>query len=149
MTDQAPAPERDPLVASLEREIHNFLRVKRRYPVLKATAEEVRALGRRRGLERLRNDAFVQFFWDAVAMLVIDMHSVRQSMIKAEGVFEFLKRAPERLQIPELKYRRDTLQRIEAPSLREAVRIFLASGEPATEDFVTSLCAVFIRDTDR
>lgn len=139
----------DLLVASLEREIHNFLRVKRRYPVLKATVEEVRALGLRRGLERLRNDAFVQFFWDAVAMLVIDMYSVRQSMIKKEGVFDFLRRTPERLQIPEPKYRRDTLERIDAPALRELMRSFVADGRPATEDFVNSLCAAFIRDTDR
>jgi hypothetical protein len=67
--------ETEPVVRELERAIRAFMFVRRRYPLLVATAAEMKRLRRRPDIRRAANDAVIQILRDSFDMLVIDLYS--------------------------------------------------------------------------
>jgi hypothetical protein len=101
---QPPSEEQDELLLLLNKAIHAYVFTKRRYPLLLATTKELDALidhlkltrvgGRRPGIW---NDAVLQVVRDSFDMLVIDLASIRESLIEKNGLLHRLRAECNRL----------------------------------------------------
>ncbi len=70
------------IVAKLDQAIYAFLIVKRRYPLLMETSAEMECLRKRPDVRPRSNDAAIQIMRDSFDMLVIDLYSIRESMLQ-------------------------------------------------------------------
>ncbi len=140
-------PAADPIVAKLDRAIFAFLLVKRRYPLLIETAAEMERLRKRSDVRPRSNDAAIQIMRDSFDMLVIDLYSIRESMLARGGVFDLLKDSPERLW-PKLSSSPDPhLAAIVSSGVRKVAEELTGTDQPATVAIVKALCAQFRKQT--
>lgn len=141
------SPAEDRVVVELERAIELFLLVKRRYPLLMATASELAVVRTLPNERPFANGAVLQVLRDSFDMLVIDLFSIRQRLVKGEGIFALLRDDPERLHVREPAVADADLKRIVAGQIREAARWLTQVDEPATAGTVSALCGRFIKET--
>ena len=95
--------DRDELLEELDQTIQFYSEAKRRHPILQATIEKLKELLARiegespRQKAYIQNDAVWQLVLDSFDMLVIDLLSLRDRMVKHRGLFDLLKESPTRL----------------------------------------------------
>jgi hypothetical protein len=144
MTPKAP----DPLVTALERAIHAFLRVKRRYPILVATSKEMERLKKRSDVRPLSHDALIQIMRDSFDMLVIDLYSIRESLTAKRGLFSLLEAEPHRLWARPSTAAIPFVAHIATKNVGNAVKALTGSRRRATADTVRELCRRFRERTE-
>ena len=179
MTDEigttGPAEQKDEVVTALKAAIHAFVRTKRRYFLLVATAKELDRLtdamntGRTDGKETpIRNDAVLQLVRDCFDMFVIDLASIREGLVEASGLLNQLKKSPSRLKRcdasefaprPVVVIGGDDHDRVAAEvdeygreliakGINDALEWLIPAEYPVTADGVGRLIARFIKETD-
>jgi hypothetical protein len=142
-TDQS---AEDPIVEELETAIFAFLLVKQRYPILMATAAEMDRLRGRSDIRKTANGAAIQIMRDSFDMLVIDLYSVRERLAR-NGLFEMLKRTPERLSPIPSTAPDPYLAHLVTGQIRDAAIRLNGTDQPSTSATVENLCARFRDDT--
>lgn len=133
----------DELVLALTRAISAFLRVKRRYPLLLETSNEIERLRKRRDVVPIAHDAMVQIMRDSFDMLVIDLYSIRESLVRDRGVFDLLKRHPQRLWPRPSSHPAPRIALMVTKQVRSAVRSIVGSLRRATPEMVADACTRF------
>jgi hypothetical protein len=93
----------DPILESLEQALRGFLLTKRRHPLLVAVFEEGERLEkleiRRKGRSLAFDHPVLQLVRDCFDMLVIDLYSLRESMVETDGLLNLLRAQPDRLRL--------------------------------------------------
>jgi len=83
----------DPILTALESAIWAFIRVRRRYPLLMDTAAELERV-RARFKNEFHNDGLIQIMRDSFDMLVIDLFSIRESLVEGGGLLDLIRKRP-------------------------------------------------------
>ena len=104
MTEQA-----TPILDALENAVWAFTSVRRRYPLLVDTAAELERL-KERFRPQTYNDGLMQVMRDSFDMLVIDLFSIRESLVESGGLLNLIRAEPQTL-------RRRTPAEFEPPSI--------------------------------
>jgi hypothetical protein len=163
MTDQE-----SPIASALENAVWSFTLVRRRYPLLMETAAELERV-REHAKPKGHNDGLTQIMRDSFDMLVIDLFSIRESLVERGGVLDLLRQSPEVLRrrspeefhpnvtgaglsdedrsrlLPEL--RRAEQERY-ARDINAAISRLVGPSEPVTAESVDKLIAQFRGETE-
>jgi len=162
------ADQDSPLSSALENAVWAFTLVRRRYPLLMETAAELERV-RKHTEAKGHNDGLMQIMRDSFDMLVIDLFSIRESLVERGGLLDLIREAPgvlrrrapdefqptttgaglsdedrERL-LPEL--RREEQERY-ARDINTAIDSLVGPSETPTADDVQNLIAQFRRNTE-
>ncbi|HEX3694520.1 MAG TPA: hypothetical protein VH374_03935 [Polyangia bacterium] len=161
--------EQESLISSaLENAVWAFTLVRRRYPLLMDTAAE---LGRVREHVNVygHNDGLMQIMRDSFDMLVIDLFSIRESLVERGGLLDLVRQSPQilRRRSPEEFHPNETgaglsdeertrmlpdlirlTQERYARGINTAINRLVGSSDPVTAESVDQLIADFRRATE-
>lgn len=132
-----------------------FVLVRRRYPLLVATLDELERL-EARFPDHHANDGVLRLVHDSFDMLVIDLCSVREGLVSSKGLLNGLRRDQQavRRRVPS-EFRTsvdgraidDFLARRIAADINAAIDRLFGASDPVTEQDVLQLIARFRADT--